>query len=230
MWNQQYCNMKKITYTALLLFSALTMVFGVASCNDYETYADQKKKEKNAINSFITNNDVCGPITVISESQFCAQDSTTNLDKNEYVLFADDGIYMQVISKGEGKTIPEMSKTFADSTVNKVVLCRFTEYDIESGDTTLYNYGLPLWVDKLLVSYSHLSRSYTGSFTSGIMVESGISAVPSGWMKPLDYVRLSRDVEGAAKVRLIVPHTSGTSNANYSVLPYYYDITYQLGN
>jgi hypothetical protein len=32
-----------------------------------------------------------------------------------------------------------------------------------------------------------------------------------------------------AKVRLIVPHSSGTSNASQYVLPYDYEITYQLG-
>ena len=32
-----------------------------------------------------------------------------------------------------------------------------------------------------------------------------------------------------AKVRLIVPHSSGTSNASNYVLPYYYEISYELG-
>jgi hypothetical protein len=230
-------DMKKITYTALMLVSAFSVMFSMFSCNDYETYADKKKSEKKAIERFLADNNVCGHINVISEAQFRAQDNTTNVDNNEYVLFEDDGVYMQIINRGTGRTFPEMSKDFADSTVNKVVLCRFTEYDIMSGDTTNSNFGVVgNVVDKMLINYSHLSRSYSGSFTSGMMYNMNASssvgngvAVPSGWMKPFDVVRLSRGIDDLAHVRIIVPHSSGTSNASYYVHPYYYDITYQLG-
>lgn len=221
--------MKKIIYTALLFFSVFSAVLTISSCNDYETYADQKKKEKNNINKFIQNNDVCGPIKVISETQFYQQDSTTNVDENEFVMFEEDGVYMQIVNKGEGRTFPEMSKSYTDSIVNANVLCRFMEYSIESGDTTRLNYGRPLWVDKLLITYTDQSRSYGGSFISGLFASSGVFAIPSGLMKPLDYIRISRDPETTPRVRLIVPHTSGTSDATQMVQPYYYDITYQLG-
>lgn len=230
-------DMKKITYTTLMLVSAFSVMFSMFSCNDYETYADKKKKEKNAIERFLTDNDVCGPIKVISETQFRTQDSTTNVDNNEYVLFEEDGIYMQIISRGAGKSFPEMSKEFADSTVNKVVLCRFLEYNIMTGDTTNTNYGIYTgyvdYVNKMVVKYSHLSRSYSGTFTSGASIErdsySSSASVPKGWLKPLNYIRLSRSLEDVAHVRVIVPHNSGTNYASGQVEPYYYDITYQLG-
>ena len=38
-------DMKKITYTALMLVSAFSVMFSMFSCNDYETYADKKKKD-----------------------------------------------------------------------------------------------------------------------------------------------------------------------------------------
>lgn len=224
-------DMKKITYTALMLVSAFTMMFSIASCNDYETYADMKKKERKAIERFLADNDVCGHINVISENQFYAQDSTTNVDNNEYILFEEDGVYMQIIKRGNGKSFPEMAKEQPDSTVNQNVLCRYQAYNIMTGDSTTFSYGYPgNAVDKMLVKYSHLSRSYSGSFTHGIMYTyEGQTAVPSGWMKPFDFIRMSRSLDDVAHVRIIVPHNSGTTSASTKVEPYYYDITYQLG-
>ncbi|MCR5312112.1 MAG: DUF4827 domain-containing protein, partial [Bacteroidaceae bacterium] len=172
-----------------------------------------------------------GPITVISESQFYAQDSLTDTAKNEFVLFEDDGIYLQIVNKGSGRSFVEMAKEFEDSTVNKLVLCRFLEYNVQSGDTTLWNNisTYSYLVDKMQVTYSHQGRSYTASFTEGLMYNNYSYVVPKGWLKPLDYIRLSRDVSDVAKVRVIVPHTSGTSVASSYVYPYYYELSYQLG-
>lgn len=207
----------------------LTAIF---SCDDGETYADRKNKEKRAISAFLLDNQYTnGPITVINEEQFFAQDSTTDTLKNEFVLFNDDGIYMQIIKAGEGKTMAEMAKTqSADSTISKTILCRFLEYDIEASSLNATNIYQSSIVDKMLVKYSHRSRSYTASFTEGIMKSRyNTSVVPKGWLKPLDYIRLSRNSGKIAKVRLIVPHSSGTGNASNYVLPMYYEITYQLG-
>lgn len=217
--------MRKIIYPIIAL-CCMTMVF---SCKDGETYAEMKKKEKRAINSFIKDNDYTGPITVISEEQFTEQDSTTDTTLNEFVLFEDDGVYMQIINLGEGKSMMEMAKERSDSTVSKNILCRFLEYDIESAEVTATNKYSSSIVDKMLCKYSHRGRSYTASFTSGVMLSTYSSAtVPSGWLKPLDYLKLSKNSGRIAKVRLIVPHSSGTSNAQGYVLPMYYEITYQL--
>lgn len=222
--------MKKTIYMFVSAFVVLATMF--SSCKDRETYAELKDKEKKAINAFIKDNDITGPITVITESAFYAQDSLTDISRNEYVLFEEDGIYMQIIRKGEGKNMVEMAKEQHDSTVTKNVLCRFLEYNIESADTTNSNYGTPSIVDKMLVSYTHINKSYRASFTEGYMLTSstsGSSNVPSGWLKPFDYIRLSKDAGKVAKVRLIVPHASGTNDASGRVLPYYYEISYQLG-
>lgn len=219
--------MKKILISIMTL-CCITMIF---SCDDGETYADMKKKEKNAINSFITDNDYVGPIKVITEEQFAAQDSTTDTVKNEFVLFEDDGIYMQIVRRGEGQSMIEMSKTQStDSTINKTILCRFLEYDIEDAEITTSKIYSSSIVDKMLCKYVHRSRTYTASFTEGAMLSKySSSTVPTGWLKPLDYIRLTRNSGHIAKVRLIVPHTSGTSNASGYVLPMYYEISYQLG-
>lgn len=221
--------MKKLLYLVLAACAVSISMFTATSCNDGETYAEQKEKEKKAIRQFIENNDFVGPITVIDESKFYAQDSLTDTTKNEFVMFNDDGIYMQIVRKGVGQTMVEMAKEMPDSSVNKVLLCRFFEYNIESADTTYTNLYTPSIVDKLLCKYSHYSRSYSGSFTEGRMYSNYGATVPQGWLKPLDYIRLTRDAGQIAKVRLIVPHSSGTSNALGYVLPFYYEITYQLG-
>lgn len=221
--------MKKLFYLVLTACAVSLSIFTTTSCNDGETYAEQKDKEKKAIRKFIESNDFVGTITPITEEQFYAQDSITDTIKNEFVLFNDDGIYMQIVRKGEGQTMVEMAKEMSDSTVSKVLLCRFLEYDIESADTTYTNLYTPSIVDKMLCKYSHYSQSYTASFTEGRMLNSYNATVPQGWLKPLNFIRLTRDAGKIAKVRLIVPHSSGTTNASGYVLPFYYEITYQLG-
>ena len=97
--------MKKtlITQLALLLAVPCSMLLG--SCKNVETYAEQKEKEFGAIQSFLKRdivvkdrdgNIVCnvGTIETISEEQFLAQDSTTDLSRNQYVLFNNTGVYM----------------------------------------------------------------------------------------------------------------------------------------
>ncbi|MCH5176170.1 MAG: DUF4827 domain-containing protein [Prevotellaceae bacterium] len=220
--------MKKLLNLVLAVFAVSISIFTAVSCNDGETYAEMKEKEKKAIEQFIANNSIIGSIKVISESQFSSQGYTTNLDNNEFVLFNNDGIYMQIIRQGEGQTMQEMAMERKDSTVTKPLLCRFFEYDIENADTTYSNIYTPSVVDKIQCTYSHYSRSFTASFTEGRMYSAYGSVVPQGWLKPLNYIRLSREAGKEAKVRIIVPHSSGTTNASGYVLPFYYEISYQL--
>ena len=219
--------MKKTIFT-ILTAAAVGISMINTACTSYETYAEQKEKEKKNIENFINNNELVGKINVISESQFEQQDSTTNLERNEFVLFEDDGVYMQIVKKGGGKSIKELAREMPDSTVSKVILCRFLEYDIQNSDTTRLNIYTTSIVDKMLCTYSLFSRQYTASFTEGYMMQES-SSVPKGWLKPLDYIGLTRDPGNIAKVRIIVPHTSGTVTAVNYVMPYYYEISYQLG-
>ncbi|MBR1378676.1 MAG: DUF4827 domain-containing protein [Bacteroidaceae bacterium] len=219
--------MRKLFYPIIALLCIMT----ATACHDEETYAEMKKKERQAIDRFLKDNDVVGPIEVISEEQFAAQDSLTDTVRNQFVLFDDDGIYMQIVNRGTGKTMAEMAKEQStDSTISKTILCRFMEYDIKDGEITNTNLYSSSTVDKMLCKYSHRSRSYTASFTYGYMLSHyNKSYVPKGWLKPLEYVRLTRNSGRIAKVKLIVPHTSGTENASNYVLPMYYEISYQLG-
>ena len=212
--------MKTLKFLTLTLLA----IVALASCSDSETYADMKKKERSAINRYIANQ----KIKVISEDVFNAQNQTTNVDKNEWVLFDGTGVYMQIVREGCGKKL-ESGKT-------EKILCRFNEYNILESDSTLqcsniYSY---LWeVEKMTVK--NTSGTFSGTFDkeSSLMYNTYSStAVPSGWLVPLTYIKLGRPASATdeiAKVKLIVPHSMGQSNASQNVYPCMYEITYQLG-
>ena len=212
--------MKTLKFLALTLLA----IVALASCSDSETYADMKKKERSAINRYIANQ----KIKVISEDVFNAQNQTTNVDKNEWVLFEGTGVYMQIVREGCGKKL-ESGKT-------EKILCRFNEYNILESDSTLqcsniYSY---LWeVEKMTVK--NTSGTFSGTFDkeSSLMYNTYSStAVPSGWLVPLTYIKLGRPASATdeiAKVKLIVPHSMGQSNASQNVYPCMYEITYQQG-
>jgi hypothetical protein len=204
--------MKKIGYLFLSLF-VLGLCF--QSCDDSETYADLKKKERRQIQSFIEKHN----INVITESEFFAQDSTTDVSKNEYVLFNDNGVYMQIEKKGSGEKIKDKEW--------KEILVRFWEVYVETGDTTSVSNKLERDPDVFMCK--NTSGSFTASFTSGNMYSTYGSAVPKGWLVPLSYINLGRIQSDLAKVRIIVPHSAGHSDASSSVYPCFYEITYQVG-
>ena len=190
------------------------------SCNNGVTYAELKESEREAIQRFIELNDV----KVIDEDQFAEQDSTTNLINNEYVLFKESGVYMQVVERGNGEVLEDGRHE---------ILVRYVEEQIiEDGTTdtisfnTMGNYYAHPDVFMLTKDESSLSASFNGS---GAMSNTHSSAyVPTGWLIPLNYLKVGREISGRSKVRLIVPHSEGTSSASNQVFPCYYEITYQL--
>lgn len=211
--------MKKLAFV-LFAFIGLMMF---ASCSDTESYADDVKRERAAISQYLSK----ANIKVISESQFYAQDSTTDTTKNEYVLFSKTGVYMQIIHKGEGQKIKDGETTD--------VICRYTEWNLltdslQSSNNVQYYTSVPD-----IMSVTRSSGTYTASFesTNSVMFQMYSSlSVPKGWLAPLDYINIGRSlsVEGnLAKVRLIVPHTQGQAYASQYVYPCLYEITYERG-
>ena len=199
--------MKKTIYIAL--WTLLAVVLG--SCQDYETYAEQKEKERNHINDFIAEHG----IKVIDMETLIANDSTTDVSKNEYVLFDDKGVYMQIVRKGEGEMMQDGDRG--------VFMARYLEYNIADADTISGN------LYAATPDYFTCERkgdTYSASFTQGYMYGIYGSAVPKGWLLPLSYITPGRPNDKAAKVRLIVPHGEGTSLAAQNVYPTYYEITY----
>ncbi|MBO7129649.1 MAG: DUF4827 domain-containing protein [Prevotella sp.] len=208
--------MKKI----LLFMIAAIVVF--ASCNDYETYGDQKEKERNAINKFIADSS----ITVISEDVFNQNGYKTDLSRNEFVRLDKSGVYMQIVRQGCG------TKLQNGETANLV--CRCEEYDIMNDTTGVvtnlsYTAACP---DIMRVTCT--SGTFTASFTKSIAYNMyycySSAAVPAGWLVPLTYVNVGvpqSDDDEIAKVRLIVPHSQGHTIATQKVAPYYYELTFQ---
>lgn len=211
-------------------------VFG--ACNDGETYAEQKEKERDAIAAFLKRDAVVmesetdtlihiGKINVISESQFYQQDSTTNVEKNEYVLFKGTGVYMQIVSKGPGEKLK--------SGETKRVYCRYTEYNIMADSLQTTNNSFYWEPRPDIIEASNTSGTISGSFVMGeagwgaMYTSYGDKSVPSGWLVPFTYINIGRQntAQPIAKVRLIVPHSQGQKDASNRVYPCFYEISYQ---
>lgn len=199
--------MKKLTLFFLVLLAAS---WAFQACDDTETYAEKLDDEKKAIREFIADHG----IKVITQTEFHAQDSTTDLTKNEFVQLAS-GVYMQIVDKG--------SENLADTVKNNdEILVRFMEYSIFDKDTTLTNFYAE---EPDAFRYSVTYSSIAGLFLEGYMYNYYGTSVPAGWLVPLSYVR------NKAHVRLIVPSKMGHSTAMQYVYPYYYDIKkYQIWN
>lgn len=230
--------MKKFLF-AMIAFAA---VFSFAACNDSETYKDKRDRELDSISSFLRKEN----IKVISEDEFTRRWNDnqrltdTAKNNNEWVLFNSNGIYMQVIDQGCGDYIKKGET--AD------VLVRFDEYNLSyaaemsnkcltlSNNVPAYSY----YVDKM--SVTNTSGTFTGSFVNpkaSLMAltynssYTGISStVPSGWLIPFSWVKIGRpktDDERIAHIRLLVPHSYGTTSASGSVQACVYDMTLQKG-
>ena len=217
--------MKKILFALI----ALVGVVVVASCDDTETYAEQRDRENAAIRRFINENG----IDVITEAEFKAQDSTTNVggeDKskdNEFVLMKTSGVYMQIVREGCGEKIQNGETTD--------VLCRFTERNMLTDSIQLTNDILAFASIPEKMNVTNTNGTFTASFdqNSSLMYTFYRSAsVPSGWLIPLNYIKVGRQssYDGEiAKVNLIVPSTQGHQSASSNVYPCYYTITYEKG-
>lgn len=227
--------MNKFFYFLFLLLTGSVML---VSCKDDETYAEQKERERDAIDAFLkrdvniideTGSSVChvGVINPISEEQFNGKGCVTDTSKNEYVLFAASGVYMQVVRKGVGNVMKPGDK--------RHVLCRFLEFNI-LGDSIQLRSNVPYWhTNPDILDVANTSGTFSATFNTsinggGAMYSAYNSvSVPKGWLAPLPYINLGRQNsdEQIAKVRLIVPHSEGTSNATSAVYPCFYEITYQ---
>ena len=202
----------------------LMMVFGLGlafqSCNNGKTYAEMKEDEREAIQRFIEKNE----IKVIDEDQFAEQDSMTNVAANEYVLFEESGVYMQVVERGKGELLEDGRHELLVRYVEERIVEDGTA-DTLSLNTVSNMYPYP---DEFILTKDKNSMSASFS-TSGAMSEAHSSAyVPSGWLLPLNYLKVGREISARSKIRLIVPHSEGTSTASSQVVPCFYEITYQL--
>lgn len=229
--------MNKVLY---VVCAWMAMGLMLTSCKDDETYAEQKEKERKAVANFLARNPLVlqnsqgdellrtKKIKVISEQAFYAQDSTTNVEENEYVLFGGTGVYMQIVREGNGQRIQEGE--------TKRLICRYFEYNI-LGDSLQTASNVVYWATTPdIMDVSNNSGSIVASFNTSVNGGGAMystyrsTVVPNGWIIPLQYVKVGRQTSadsGIAKVRLIVPHSQGQSDATSNVYPCFYELTYQ---
>ncbi len=211
--------MKKLAFAFITMLALVIL----ASCDDTETYAEQRDRENSAISQFIRDSS----ITVITESEFRENGYKTDVSNNEYVLMQNSGVYMQIVREGCGEPIQDGETT--------TVLCRFTERNILTDSIQLTNDILAFASIPEKMSVTNTN----GSFTASFLTESSLmytfyrsTSVPTGWLVPFPYIKVGRQTspdEEIAKVNLIVPSTQGHQYASSGVYPCFYTITYQRG-
>lgn len=204
--------MKKLS---ILFFSLLALALFMQSCDDNKTYAEMLKEEKKLIQRFIEERG----INVITAEQFADQDSTTDISKNQFVLFKDNGVYMQIVNKGKGRVAED----------NDVILTRFKEINLSSGDSIS-----TLDYSSMTDEFRFRKNAYqvTATFTNvgGLYQTYGSPSVPAGWLIPLEYVKIPSNAgSDRPVVRVIAPAKMGQSDAIKFTYPCYYELTYQLG-
>ena len=221
--------MKKFYYSILL---SLVAFFSLQSCDNHKTYGELVDDEEDAIKAFILKND----IKVISQKEFMEKDSVTA--NNEYVYFDDNGIYMNIVYKGEGEEILPNGTYDILSRFMEVAIDDIDRMGVHAGDTlvrNMYANGIPsLYLNPEEYKVTVKDYSYSGNFQgTSLMYQfyDHLTAVPSGWLFPLQYVKPTRTTKADkwARVKLIVPHSEGTNTAMRFVYPCFYEITYNLG-
>lgn len=222
------CKMKK---NYLLWAVTALIMWSLQSCNNGKTYAEMKEEEADAINKYILEND----IKVISEAEFAAQDSTTK--ENEYVLLDESGVYMHVDNRGSGKEVLGDGAYDILARFVEVALQTRTDLGMTAGDTLLANFHVanPSYTIeeegfRLTISGESYSASFTRNDSYSMFGMYGTQSVPSGWLIPFRYLKIGRTTnsEIIARVKLIVPHSQGTSSATQSVYPCFYELTYSM--
>ena len=204
----------------IVLLGIFGLGFFIQSCDDSKTYAELKEDEREAIRRFIELKN----IKVIDEDQFRAQDSTTNVANNEYVLFEESGVYMQVLNRGNGEVLSDGRYEILTRYWEEVIAEDGTS-DTLSSNMNPNSFPYP---DEFILTKT--SNSLSASFAGyGAMYQAhGSAYVPSGWLLPLNYLKVGRETSGRSMVKLIVPHSEGTSTASGQVVPCHYEITYQM--
>ena len=206
-------NMKINVLRYIFVFPLLMLLF--VACDDAVTYSEMKEKERNAVKKFIKEKG----INIISYAEFIANDSVTDVTRNEFVEI--DDVYMQIVNNPVKKDPTAYTINDGD---NVDLLVRYYEYNIQEDDTITANlYAAD--ADEMRVT--NTSGTYKATFTSGIMSTVYGNSVPTGWLVPLRFLPFTRKQSNLAKVNIIVPHTKGTSNATTYVYPCLYQISYQ---
>lgn len=201
----------------MLPLTIAVLLMSFASCNKSETYAEKKARESEQIQNFISERN----IKVIKLDEFLRDTITDNPEEgpdktlNEYVLFPENGVYMQIVRRGEGTALEDGE--------TRLLNVRFLEYNIATGDTVDMSLHTN---DNDVVKCSRTGNYYTAMLLPGSRMARYGNSVPSGWLVPMPFITPGFLYNGlnASKVKIILPHDQGTSAAMNAVQPYYYEL------
>ena len=101
-----------------------------------------------------------GKINTISEGEFYAQDSTTNLERNEYVVFENTGVYMQIVRKGAGEKMKNGQQ--------KRIICRYTEFNILRDSVQTTNNSAYWQTNPDIMDVTDTYGTFTASFNTSV--------------------------------------------------------------
>lgn len=198
--------MKKIVgLFSFLLFTAI----GFSSCDDSKTYAEMMEEERELIKKFMADSSFYSVDVLPEDTVFAPK---------EFMLFSD-GLYMNIQDLGSGQHFEDGME----------VTVRFTEYRLHDQVIISNMKSTSQGTSPDVFRYQVSGSTESGIFISEDDSESSLmasiyssTAVPSGWLVPLKYLK------DGGKVRLIVPHKLGQSDALYYVYPCYYEIQYGI--
>ena len=217
--------MKKL----LFLFLSLLTAGGLfQACDNSKTYAEMLEDEKNAVERFIKDS----AIHVISVEEFERNDTMTKVKGkdgatyDEFVFFSSEGIYMQIIDRGDYDADNKNAYKFED---RDIICTKYKEINVDTRELASFNIPTEEYMDagQLYANPAVFVYVKKETYSAGTFIEMdyvwasyyGSTAVPQGWLLSLPYLRDN------AHVRLIVPSKMGHQSAQQYVTPYFYDIT-----
>lgn len=216
--------MKKL----LFLFLSLLTAGGLfQACDNSKTYAEMLEDEKNAVERFIKDS----AIHVISVAEFERNDTVTKAKANgdaydEFVFFSSEGIYMQIINRGDYDASDKNAYKFED---RDVICTKYKEINVDTRELASFNIPTEEYMDagQLYAYPAVFVYVKKETYSAGTFIEMDYvwgqyyasTVVPQGWLLSLPYLRDN------AHVRLIIPSKMGHNSAQQYVTPYFYDIT-----
>ena len=168
---------------------------------------------------------------MISVEDFERNDTVTKAKANgdaydEFVFFSSEGIYMQIIDRGDYDADNKNAYKFED---RDIICTKYKEINVDTRELASFNIPTEEYMDagQLYANPAVFVYVKKETYSAGTFIEMdyvwasyyGSTAVPQGWLLSLPYLRDN------AHVRLIVPSKMGHQSAQQYVTPYFYDIT-----
>ena len=206
---------KKIRLSKILnIFIILSLMLSFVSCKKTQTYAEMLEQEEESIQKFLESGGRYTAAIPSDISQIAASGNRDEISSSVPFYELPNGVYMQVIDKGNGRKIKEGERVifrFLRINLNTWAAYPYTikMFDVNKGGTGNFYYTN---VDDFYFDYSpNYSISLSPYYTYGLGIE-----------YPLPHL------SDRAKVYCVIPSKVGFAESVSSVVPYLYYIEYSL--